>query len=521
MDHAPLTRSATGRWKWLPLASILLLALALRVALLVAACHNAPDLHTLNTNDTPSYVLPAQSLLAHGTFYRDDDPEIVRTPGYPLLLTIGLRFGHVELITVALQILISVASILLVYDLAWQLTASYAAALAASALAALEPLSIIFASHLMSETLFALLLLASLSLLVRYLRNASAFTLVAAALMLAAAAFVRPVSYYLPPVIALLLLTRTVTRSAATGQAGNPSSGRLRQAVLAVTLLAVSFMPLAAWQVRNATLTGYRGFAAISDWNLYFYQGLSIVARQSGKSIGQLQTEMGMCDDWSVGSLPPELRDAGQAAKFHYLKSEGGRLLRENPLTYAKIHAAGTISLVLDSAAAFMLIILDRCPKDGLLPLPNNIGDFLHLAQSDPDQYCLIRLAFRAILGLVYCACTLGLLAALRRLSWPWVFVLVTLTYFLAISGGPTGNARLRHPVMPVICILAGAGIAMLLPTRRSNNQASSDSPPRRPVPARFAPARLAPAESFVQVAGLVLVFRGGYYLAAKLALFL
>ena len=167
------------------------------------ACHNAPDLHTLNTPDTPSYVAPAESLLADGTFSRNGVPEIVRTPGYPLLLTIGLRFGHFEPLTVVLQIILSVASVALVYHLAWKLTASSTAALAASALAGLEPLSIIYTSFLMSETLFALLLLASLSLLLRYVRTSSALALVAAALMLAAATFVRPVSYYLTPAIAL------------------------------------------------------------------------------------------------------------------------------------------------------------------------------------------------------------------------------------------------------------------------------------------------------------------------------
>jgi hypothetical protein len=494
MDYASPNRSAARRQNWLPLAGILMLALALRAALFAAACHNAPDLHTLNENDTPSYIAPAQSLLAHGTFSPDDAPEIVRTPGYPLLLTVGLRLGHVEVVTIALQIIISVASILLVYHLAWELTANSTAALASSALAALEPVSIIFTVRLLSETLFAFLLLASLSLLLRYLRTSSAIALVAAALTLAAATFVRPISYYLPPVIALLLLGRALTRTSPSGRAIGPSNSRLRETVLVMTFVAVCVAPLAAWQVRNYMLTGYSGFAAIADWNLYFYQGLSVVARQSGKNIGQMQSEMGMRDDWSVESLPPELRDAGQAAKFRYLKTEGIRLLYENPLTYAKIHASGTVPLVLESGAAYLLFTLDRFPEGGLLPLPKDLGGFLHRALHNPSQHCYLRLAFRVALGLVYCACALGLLVALRRLSCQWILVLATLAYFLAISGGPTGCARLRHPVMPIICALAGYGIAILLATSRRGNKVQPGSPRRRqPVPARFEHAELAP----------------------------
>ena len=208
MGHAPLDSSAVHRWNWLPLASILLLALALRAALLAAACHNAPDLHTLKAANTHSYVAPAESLVADGRFFRDGAPEIIRTPGYPLLLTVGLLTGHVELVTVALQIIVSVASIALVYFLAWELTANSTAALIASALAALEPLSIIFTVRLLPETLFTFLILASLWLLLRYLRTSSTLALVATALMLAAATFVRPISYYLPPAIALLLMGR-------------------------------------------------------------------------------------------------------------------------------------------------------------------------------------------------------------------------------------------------------------------------------------------------------------------------
>ncbi len=86
-------------------ATPLALRFALRAdtarGLFAAAWHGAADLHTLHTDDTPTYLAPAESLLASGTFYGGTVPEIFRTPGYPLLLTAGLWAGHVELITVA------------------------------------------------------------------------------------------------------------------------------------------------------------------------------------------------------------------------------------------------------------------------------------------------------------------------------------------------------------------------------------------------------------------------------------
>jgi len=32
--------------------------------------------------------------------------------------------------------------------------------------------------------------------------------------------------------------------------------------------------------------------------------------------------------------------------------------------------------------------------------------------------------------------------------------------YFILVSGGAAGIARLRMPVMPVVCVLAAAGVA-------------------------------------------------------------
>ena len=41
-----------------------------------------------------------------------------------------------------------------------------------------------------------------------------------------------------------------------------------------------------------------------------------------------------------------------------------------------------------------------------------------------------------------------------------WLLVAIAL-YFLAVSGGGQAVSRLRLPVMPILCIFAGAGIAL------------------------------------------------------------
>ena len=140
-------------------------------------------------------------------------------------------------------------------------------------LLAIEPLSVVYSSFLLSETLFAFVLLLAVSTLLRYLQSASLGYLVISAVLLAAATFVRPVSYFLPAVLTVVLLVRAAFQS----------GSRFRLAAHAVTFALVSMGVLATWQVRNYLVAGYPEFSASSDFNLYYHQAAAILAQQSGK----------------------------------------------------------------------------------------------------------------------------------------------------------------------------------------------------------------------------------------------
>jgi hypothetical protein len=313
----------------------------------------------------------------------------------------------------------------------------------------------------------------------------SVLTLVTAALLLAAATFVRPITYYLPLLFMPLLAFRAAvgrspigdnsigdrpgandptvrgaTAAIASEKAKTDRRGRVWGCLAAAGFAVVALAPCAAWQVRNYVETGYSGFSGIPECNLYFFQGASILARQSGKSLREVQVELGQNDP----QLLSLLHGPQQAATVRRLGAEGRRLVAKYPVEYAKIHARGTAILALDPGAADLLRILGRYPAgvNGLRPLSGSVVDtFARMRREVPEAFYL-NLAFGVALGLVYCAAALGLLAACRRLNWQWTFLLVTLAYFLAVSGGSTGCARLRLPMMPLVCILAGHGIAVL-----------------------------------------------------------
>ena len=150
---------------------IILLALALRVAFPVLILGLSQDINVFYDNDTIEYIEPARGLITSGQFATKGVPEIERTPGYPLLLIPGIILGHIELVTIALQIVLSCFSVFIIYKIGILLFDTHEIAVLCAALLAVEPLSIMYAGRLYSETLYATVLLIFLYFLIRYLKS--------------------------------------------------------------------------------------------------------------------------------------------------------------------------------------------------------------------------------------------------------------------------------------------------------------------------------------------------------------
>ena len=188
------------RWRDQPLNIwfVLGVALFLRALLPTLGYCYTRDASIFYTPDTASYIEPARELVSHHRFFSDGAPEIVRTPGYPLLLTPGLLIGRLELTTITLQVLLSCFTVFMVYRTAYLLFEREKIALIAAALYAIEPLSILFASLLAAETLFTTVAMVGVYFFVKYLRRQSLGDLLVSAAALAASVYVRPIGYFLP-----------------------------------------------------------------------------------------------------------------------------------------------------------------------------------------------------------------------------------------------------------------------------------------------------------------------------------
>src|ERR1700719_4873387 len=120
---------------------VLGLALLLRTLFPILEYFYTRDATIVYTPDTVSYIVPARELIAHHRFFSDGAPEVIRTPGYPLLLTAGLLLDRLELATITLQVLISCFTVFMVYQTACLLFEREDIAIIAAVLYAIDPLS--------------------------------------------------------------------------------------------------------------------------------------------------------------------------------------------------------------------------------------------------------------------------------------------------------------------------------------------------------------------------------------------
>ena len=239
---AAAPRPTTGdRAFAMAVAGIFLVALGLRVAYFL----QAEVAHPVR-GDIAEYFAYAYNLVEHATFSSAAPgsaawpPDAWRGPGYPAFLAACLKLAGSQeggyRLAVWLQLLLSaaVAPGAVAWTRRWL---PRGGALAVGAMVAIWPHQVVFASTLLSETVFGALLLACAWL---GARADGARGGAAAGLASGAATWVNPLALLLAPIYSLLLWREGRTRAA-------------------VALLVVHLLCAGAWSARNAMHPGMRG----------------------------------------------------------------------------------------------------------------------------------------------------------------------------------------------------------------------------------------------------------------------
>lgn len=445
-----------------PLVFVLGLAGALRLATPLLALAIASERPLFREPDSFGYLRVAEQLTSTGRFAVDGAPEIVRTPGYPLLLAIGVLARRVDAVTIGLQIGLSCLTVWLVFRIGLLSFAERRASLAAAALLACEPLSVLYASKLLSETLFTALITLAIWFAARYLRESRWFDVVGTAVSIAAAAYVRPIAYYLPLWLAVVSLPLWVRRS---------KPRRLLAIQFgAFLLLAMSLMAL--WQGRNQRAAGYTGFSAIADVNLYYYEAVPVLAELEGiapERLTDFQRELGFHDRAAWLRRHPEQAGWSDARRYAAMRSEALTILRKHPWVAVRLHFSGMAHMLFDSGRNAWVHFFHLLPEGdaeaagGLRPAAERLAAALRSKPLVLAIHAALAVALAVYLGLAL----VGLATGLRQRNPLMPLLVAFAAYFLLLSGGPAGYHRFRLPVEPAICLLAGLGYSMVFEAYR------------------------------------------------------
>jgi hypothetical protein len=435
-----------------PVIAATVVRLAL-MALLIAR----NGVNSLSQADTASYLEPGRNLLLHGRFIADGVPDLVRTPGYPLVLALTSLAG-LPAAAVANAIL-SVLSVILVWKLGKTVFDDDRIALGAAWIFVFEPVSLTYSSVLLSETLFLALLLLSMERLAVFLRERRLPVLVAAGLWLTAATFVRPVTYYLPVALALGLF---VVLARVPGLRWKAS-----------IVLLISVLPwFAAWQIRNRIETGYGGFSSIREMNLYFFDAADVTARVEHRPYMEVRKEFGYTfftdhsgQDYLFPpylALHPEQAGWSQGQRLAFMHSQATGIIRAHSGVFLQACIEHFFKTVFDpGAGSFDALINPGDPRHiaGSLINEGVARGITTFANSHP-WVAAEKAVFAVVMLGLYLLSVRGIFCGGMHNACLWL-LLGTLLYFLAIAGiagGQGADSRYRQPIMPAVCILAAAG---------------------------------------------------------------
>ncbi|MDD2679593.1 MAG: glycosyltransferase family 39 protein [Candidatus Omnitrophica bacterium] len=244
--------------------SVIAVAILIKILLFAFLVMYAPQ--SRFQSDSRDYLETAQVLSSRGAFAKADSDgslryELFRTPGYPVFLAFLQGLMKVPLNGVILfQVFLAILAAWITYKAALQI--DYRIAFLSAVIVLYDPPISIFSLIILSETLFLFLTALFMLSFVLYLRNNKTGPVILSALMLAAATYVRPITYYLGAAVAIFIIYARIRVNFK------------RAFIHALIFLVIVYGLLGAWQVRNYKQAGQKTFCSVIQGNCA-YMGLA------------------------------------------------------------------------------------------------------------------------------------------------------------------------------------------------------------------------------------------------------
>ncbi len=411
------------------------------------------------TLDSPSYLDLSAAIRYQQTYHLQGQAEdLVRPPGYPLLLTIfqssqGPTLARVILVQLLLT---SILSLLIL----WMFTKiGYpSAGLVAGWLIAISPNLILWSLTIMSESLFTFLLVISFVWLSGYLRTGSKSQLLLAGLAMGMATLTRPIGLVIF-ILWIILLAISQRRSQLMEKSW---------ATPGIFILGGCFLVL-PWMVRNEVVHQQFTVSNVGEHTIESFNFAIVRAEAEGISRSdaatQLEEQGGLSEQflWVVQEYPGELF-VGQIAGILRVVM-GGEMSR-----WARVTGQGNW----DGLGIFRHLRL------------LNAAQAVEALRQNFRSVPSILLFFAYIIGILHSLILLALgIVGLRvdRTTDPLRSTLVLISALTAatliLSTGAAGQARFRVPAEPFIAVLAGFGWLNLISWWQGRKKPEPDKSPQ------------------------------------------
>jgi hypothetical protein len=423
--------------------------------------------YAYQSRDAEEYVSLARGLAWHGRFSQSASPDHVqpipdtwRTPGYPAVLALIIRFaGDSTPALILFQQVLSAATVPLLW-LVMRRYASWRWALALSLLWCIDPFRIYYSLWLLAETLFTFALLLCILFYATRSRfsTGSGLTL---GLLAGWVVLIRPIGLLIP-LLGISGVFIWCLRARRAGAIPDSPWWKPAMACAVGTLLVVG-----PWCLRNKKVAGHFALSHQSGASLAYHKVMDVVLWSEGKSrlrfdydtqdVARANIDARLRSEWQkrVGPLTPDQRFALVWDRLNYdvpipmdpfvvsdlLSRIGIELLLENwKSTTACFWVQGLSMLVFPLG-----LVID--PPVGATPLTMLGG-----------RGMLSKVAAGAIGG-VYALLLLVVLwriwSAVWERRWPVHFFVIWPALALFLFSLPSEDPRFRLPIVPLMLVLA------------------------------------------------------------------
>lgn len=445
------------------------LALLLRIVLPILDYQTNHNFEFSNMGDTPLYEAAARALVYSHEFNDEHGkPVILRTPGYPIFMIPGVLLGHIEAVTIFLQVILSCATVVMIYKISLELFQNEIAAFISVLLAGFDRVLIQHASLLLTETLFTFLLTLFLYFIILYLKHKALRYIFISSILLTMAVYVRPVGYYLPVVFIIGMSIWLFFRH------------ELNKKIMIhfVIFFIFIFSLVSIWQIRNHIAAQYSGFASVSEHDMYFHYAYMVLAVKEGIDFKERQYKLGDVDDIDVKIKRYLDRDKqpfiNNDQAYNYIRNKGLKIILDNPLLFIEIHLMEIFDVLKDRWFPYYLDWADNNDKRSVffsgitsgitgIFLDNGIKNTINILSKEDPFILIIYIFFYIGVFIYYLSVFVPLFSKEIKNKDGVFFLTITGIYFsFFVAGMWWGGFRFRHPMIPSMSVLGGMGILIV-----------------------------------------------------------